>query len=97
MPCRHMLAALNYFGRLQEMYEFFDPCYTIEIYEKPLRMLCLSKFLLLKNWILMALSCLHLKFLEKEDQESNGSKVGEKESEVRVESALCAPLVGTTE
>ena len=65
--------------------------------EKPLRMLCLSKFLLLKNWILMALSCLHLKFLEKEDQEPNGSRVGEKESEVRVESALCAPLVGTTE
>jgi len=34
MPCRHMLAALNYFGRLQEMYEFFDPRYTIESYGK---------------------------------------------------------------
>ena len=60
--------------------------------EKPLRMLCLSKFLLLKNWVLVALSYPHLKFLEKEDQES-----GEKESEVRVEGALCALLVDTTE
>ena len=29
-----MLAALNYFGRLQEMYEFLDPCYTIKSYGK---------------------------------------------------------------
>jgi len=34
MPCRHMLATLNYFGGLQEMYEFFGPSYTIESYEK---------------------------------------------------------------
>ena len=58
--------------------------------EKPLVMLYLSKFLLLKNWKLIILSCFHLKFLNKKGQEPNESRVGEEESGAKVESALCA-------